>query len=239
MTDTLFVHPSLEIVRTQSLVSVIAHEIENTIVRGEIKPGERLNEFHLARRFQTSRGPIREALRGLQQAGLLEARRNRGVFVREIADSEALEIYAVRSVLFGLAGKLLAARITKGEIANLTRLHARMTKAAKADDTAAYFPVNLEFHAMIVSACGNVTLQRQYSELVKKLHLCRSQSLAQAGNLLVSNREHASMLESLVERSPERAFMTHCAHVANAKARFEKLLAKQHSSTPIMVNATK
>lgn len=224
---------SLDVYRTQSLVTLIASEIEGTIVRGELKPGERLNEFHLAQKFQTSRGPIREALRGLENAGLLEARRNRGVFVREIPDTEALEIYDVRAVLFGLAGKLLAERITQTERDALARLHGQMAKAAKTNDAAAYFPVNLAFHALIVSACGSATLQQQYNGLVKRLHLCRSQSLAQAGNLKISNLEHEVLLDALADRDPRRAFDAHAAHVLNAKARFAALVKAQRPKAAI------
>ena len=223
--------------RTQSLVSLIAHEIEGTIVRGDIGPGERINEFQLALRFQTSRGPIREALRGLQQAGLLEARRNRGVFVREIADAEALDIYEVRAVLFGLAGQLLAKRITKSELSALTQLHRQMGKSVRANDPVQYFPINLAFHTMIVSCCGNATLQTQYSELVKKLHLCRSQSLSQSGNLKTSNDEHAALLEALAAGDPERAFRAHAAHVLNAKARFCALVEAHRRSSETVSSA--
>ena len=223
MSQTLVLAPALKQFRTQSLVSLIANEIEQTILCGTIKPGERLNEFHLAQQFQTSRGPIREALRGLQQAGLLVARKNRGVFVREIPDQEALDIYDVRAVLFGLAGQLLAERITRTQLGALAKLHRQMAKLAKAKNPGGYYQVNLAFHAAIISACENATLQDHYSDLVKKLSLCRSLNLAQAGNLAISNVEHGAMLDALAARDPRAANEAHATHVLNAKARFHAL----------------
>ena len=210
----------LDIVRTQSLVSAIGHEIEAGIMRGDFSPGERLNEIHLARRFQTSRGPVREACRGLEQAGLLQARRNHGVFVREISYEEALEVYDLRAVLFGLAGETLAAHVQDSVLADLLDLHNRMDAAARTGDAEGYFPANLAFHATIVEACGNRTLQHQYQGLVKKLRLCRARNLHRQESLLASTAEHARMLDSLQRRAADLAFETHRAHVRNARDRF-------------------
>jgi len=72
----------IDILRTRSLSSVLEGEIERLILSGEIAPGRKINENQLAVRFGTSRGPIREALRTLEGAGLVETIPNRGAFVR-------------------------------------------------------------------------------------------------------------------------------------------------------------
>lgn len=215
----------LDIVRTQSLVSAIAREIEAGILRGDFAPGERLNEIHLARRFQTSRGPVREACRGLEQAGLLDSRRNHGVFVRQISDAEAFEVYDLRSVLFGLAGELLAVRINDAVLAELQDLHDRMAHAVMIGNAESYFPANLAFHGRIVDSCGNETLKEQYHGLVKKLRLCRARNLHKRESLMASIAEHADILGALRSRSPEQAFATHRVHVRNARNRFTALAA--------------
>ena len=73
------------------------------ILSGELQAGERLNEQALATRLGVSRGPIREATRALERAGLLTAIVNQGVFVRQLSRDEASEIYDVRGVVFGFA----------------------------------------------------------------------------------------------------------------------------------------
>lgn len=209
----------LTILRTRSLSGVLEREIEKAILDGEIPPGKRVNENLLASRFGTSRGPVREALRALEGLGLVELIPNRGVFIRQPAVEEAIEIYDVRTVLFGLAGKLLAERVTEADIARLRDYLEQMEYAARERDFDRYYPLNLAFHEFIIDACGNATLAAQYRGLVKKLHLFRARSLVQGGGLEVSNSEHRAMVEAVAARDPERAGQAHADHVARAKAR--------------------
>ena len=86
----------LQILQAHSLPSVVQAEIEQMIMGGELRAGQRINEAALAERFGTSRGPVREALRALEECGLVRAERNRGVFVREVTLAEADEVYDLR-----------------------------------------------------------------------------------------------------------------------------------------------
>src|SRR5688500_7075102 len=122
----------LRILQTVSLTTVLEREIEGLILSGELPPGDRINEIQLAKRFGTSRGPIREATRSLEGRGLVEVVRNRGVFIRRLTVEEALEIYDVRSALFGLAGRLLAGRMTDEILAELRLALKRLDEAAAA-----------------------------------------------------------------------------------------------------------
>src|SRR5919112_4635270 len=110
---------ALHIRRTESLTSLIRRELERMIARGELKAGERLNENALAAKLGVSRGPIREACRGLEQSGLVDVVVNRGVFIRELGAREAAELYEVRAVLYGLAGRLLAPIVTDEQLRSL------------------------------------------------------------------------------------------------------------------------
>src|SRR5918998_2968648 len=94
----------LRILQTVSLTTVLEREIESLILSGKLPPGERINEIQLAKRFGTSRGPVREATRSLEGKGLVEAVRNRGAFIRRLSVEEAVEIYDLRAALFGLGG---------------------------------------------------------------------------------------------------------------------------------------
>ena len=120
----------LTILQTASLTTVLEREIESLILSGELPPGDRINEIQLARRFGTSRGPIREATRSLEGKGLVEVVRNRGVFIRRLSLEEALEIYDLRSALFGLAGRLLAARMNDEILDELSEALRQMEVAA-------------------------------------------------------------------------------------------------------------
>src|SRR5919112_4175651 len=112
MDTTLDPGLGLRIRRTESLTSLIRRELELMIETGELKAGDRLNENALAARLGVSRGPVREACRGLEQSGLVDVVVNRGVFIREVSSREAAELYELRAVLYGLAGRLLAPIVT-------------------------------------------------------------------------------------------------------------------------------
>ncbi|RDJ21835.1 FCD domain-containing protein [Bosea caraganae] len=227
---------ALTILRTRSLSGVLEREIEKAILGGEIPPGKRVNENLLATRFGTSRGPVREALRALEGLGLVELIPNRGVFIRQPAVEEAIEIYDVRTVLFGLAGKLLAERVGDAQVARLKEYLEQMEEAARSRDFDRYYPLNLAFHEFIIDACGNATLAAQYRGLVKKLHLFRARSLVQGGGLEVSNSEHREMVEAVAARDPERAQRAHSDHVARAKARLLAAYQKAEAQAPRLTN---
>lgn len=209
----------LDVVRTVSLTSALEKALERLIVDGELAPGERLNEIQLAQRFGTSRGPLREATRSLAAKGYVQVVRNRGVFVRQLTLEEALEVYDLRAALFGLAGRLVAERMTDTLQKRLTAQVDAMEAAAREGDLTRYYPLNLEFHRTIVEASGNRALADEYQRFVKKMHLFRQRSLVQGGGLSVSNREHREMLEALASGDPARAHETHWRHVERAKAR--------------------
>ncbi|MFC5068129.1 FCD domain-containing protein [Flaviflagellibacter deserti] len=209
----------LDIVKTASLTTVLEKEIERLILTGELEPGIRINEIHLSNRFGTSRGPLREATRSLEAKGLVEVIRNRGVFVRRLSVEDAIEIYDIRAALFGQAGRLVAERMDDKLLGELTRLVNRMDEIAETGDVDAYYPINLAFHNLIVTSCGNRTLAAEYQRFVNKLHLFRTRALVQSGGLKISNTEHRGMLEALASGDGDRAQLAHWRHVSLAKKR--------------------
>ena len=216
----------LTVLRTSSLTGVIERELEHLILTGELKPGERLNEIQLSTRFGTSRGPLREATRSLQAKGLVESIRNRGVFVRSVSPTEALEIYDVRAAIFGLAGRLLADLVNDQMLARLNAFLDQMDEIAASKNFDDYYPVNLAFHDDLVTSTGNGTLVKEYKGFVNKLHLARARGLVQAGGLSVSNREHREMVDALASGNRERAQEAFFRHVERSKIRFRSTLDK-------------
>ncbi len=217
--------------KTSSLTSVVEKEIERLILGGKLRPGERLNEFQLANRFGMSRGPLREAMRSLNARGLVDVVRNRGVFVREIPVDEALEIYDLRSAIFGLAGRLLADRLTDEMLLKLQAFLKTMDEHAANADFDAYYPVNLRFHSFLVTSTGNKTLVREYQSFVDRLHLCRARTLVQAKGLSVSNYEHREMVDALASGNVNRAHEAFFRHVQRAKLRFLSTLDEPPDTT--------
>jgi len=87
----------IEILRSHSLATLVQRDLERRILAGELNPGKKLNEEDVAVLFNVSRGPVREAFRALEAAGLLRVEKNRGVYVRQVSVEEADEIYEVRA----------------------------------------------------------------------------------------------------------------------------------------------
>ncbi len=202
------------------MTNALEQQIERLIVDGELAPGERLNENQLASRFGTSRGPLREATRSLAAKGFVEVIRNRGVFVRQLGIEEVMEIYDVRAALFGLAGRLLVEKMNDELLEKLNKCLECMETAARDTDFERYYPLNLQFHQLIVGSTGNKTLIAEYQRFVKKMHLFRAKSLVQGGGLAVSNSEHREMVRALASGDVEQAHASHWSHVERSKARF-------------------
>ncbi|SFJ41441.1 DNA-binding transcriptional regulator, GntR family [Phyllobacterium sp. CL33Tsu] len=210
---------AFEILRSTSLPGLLEQEIERFILDGEVAPGGHLNEKEIAFRFGISRGPVREALRSLESSGLIEQVPNRGFFVRRLSAAEASDVYDVRTVLFGLAGKVLAERATDDDIARLRRFVGDMDEAIGADDHARYISLNFALHEFIVVRSGNEVLAQQYLTLVKQLRLHRAHSLMHGDAIHASNLEHHMMVDAIAARDPVQAFKAHANHVETAKGR--------------------
>lgn len=212
---------ALDIVRTRSLSSLVAQEIERMILAGTLAAGERLNEAALATSLGVSRGPVREAVRGLEKAGLVVAVRNQGSYVRRIGAAEALEIWDLRAALTGLACARLAEAATAAQMAGLRALVKRMEAARRADDAPAYYAANVEFHAALLAAgCGPRT-RRLYEELENELHLFRRRVLVEPENMRDSNAEHAAMIRAIAAGDPAAARAAGENHILGGKRRFQ------------------
>lgn len=212
--------PPIDIVRTQSLTSLVQREVERLILTGELAPGERINEQHLAARLRVSRGPVREALRGLEKARLVEAKVNRGVYVRELSVEQALEISEMRGLLTGYACARLAASSTAEQRARLAQLIETMAAAIEAGDAPAYYEHNLAFHDALMDYAGNARAKEMYDALVKESHLSRRKSLFSARAMAESNAEHRVILDAIRRGDPAEARGAGERHIVGGRRRF-------------------
>jgi phosphonate utilization transcriptional regulator len=203
----------LEMLRSVTLTGLVQEEILRRIKTGELQAGAKLNENDLAEHLQTSRSPIREAFRALEEAGLLRLEKNRGVFIREISDTEAAELYEVRAGFDEMAGRLLAPRITDAELKELRQLLDQLEASAGKGGVNHYFPLNIAFHDRLVEMAGNATLHGIYRQVVNRMHLLRRRGFAAAGSSQASHAEHRLILEALATRDPEAAARAMRQHV--------------------------
>ena len=134
------------------------------ILRGDVKPGDRLVETRIAQELGTSQAPVREALRDLELLGLVESEAFRGSRVRELSDDELLDVFPVRAVLEELAAKLAARRL-RGDVSVLEHEVKEMLKAATAGDTRTQVAHDIAFHRALVEASGNPLLLQSWLAL--------------------------------------------------------------------------
>ena len=201
----------------QSLSEQIKAALLDRILRGVLKPGDRLIELKIAEEMDTSQAPVREALRELEAIGIIETRRNKGARVRVIDDQEQAEIYAVRAELEGFGTALATARAP--QVADdLVACIADMERCAKDGDPIRFAQMNSEFHRIIMRASGNGTLHDLWSRLD-----VRSRTLVnvsrQRGDLERIARSHGSIVDAIRSGDVAAARMAAEDHVrTNAPA---------------------
>ncbi len=134
------------------------------ILSGEYAAGERLVETRLAREFETSQVPVREALRDLEMLRFVESEPFRGARVREVSREELLEIFPVRSALEEIAVRETARR-PGAWLQTLEASYQAMVEAAAAGDVHDQVQADVAFHAAIVDSCGNSILRDVWRSL--------------------------------------------------------------------------
>src|SRR5688572_27366366 len=212
-------HPTIALLQSSSLANVVQQEIERAILAGEYAPGSKLIEATLATKLGVSRGPVREAFRMLEEAGLVRTEKNRGVFVRDIPIDEAVEIFDLRAAMDELVGRQLAANIKPAELKEIRTLVEAMEKAVKAEDAYNYHLLNLKFHDRLVEMAGNRKLTSIYRKLIKELSLFRRLNLADGWLLPISASEHRGILKSIASGDPDAAGKAMFQHVMDSKDR--------------------
>jgi len=221
---------AIQLVRTTSLSSLVEAEVMRMILNGELEAGQQIKEAAIAGRLNVGRSSVREALRALEEAGLVRIEKNRGAFVRVVGDLEAAEMYQVRETLEALAGEILAATITDPQIAELTAMVDAMDGHAAAADFAAYFPANLRFHDRIFELAGNGTLTTFYRRLTNRLHCLRRTGLLTGGGFAISNHEHRAIVAALAGRDPAAAAAALRHHVRAGRGRFTEGLREKSAA---------
>ena len=214
-------------VRETSLAKLVRDEILALILRGELAPGQRINEPDVAARLRVSRVPVREALRELESSGLVAARKHSGVFVRVLDNEEVADLYELRSVLDGHAGRRAAELPAAPRQALAKKLAAslrEMKAHARRHDVLAYYASNLHFHWTIVEAAGNEQLAHTYRGIVQQLHLSRLKNLSHDIGMQASLLEHAQILTALSEGDAERCQSLLASHVTASHGRLLKRL---------------
>lgn len=201
-----------EPIRHLMLGDQIKDHLLTQILEGELAPGERIVETRVARDLGISQGPVREALRDLATLGLVDLQPYRGARVRQPSRDEQVEAMRVRGELEAMAAREAAGRLTPEQIADLHRLNDEMAELAAAGDTHGHAVKNTEFHAIVVEASGNRTLERILAMLQPLAQTYLTVSVGGLSAPQVYSMRHGSILEALVAGDPAAAEAAMRAH---------------------------
>ena len=191
--------------RHQTLREKILETIRDAILKGSLKPGERVSEPELAERFGISRTPIREAFRQLESEGYLEVIPRKGAVVASLSERDIEEFYAIKIILEGFAARMAADNLTAKDIERLETINERLQQIAKEGDVKNFFRVHNEFHEVFIKAAGNEKLYEMVSQLVMRFKRLRLASLSQPGRMEISVEEHRNMIQAFRNHDGERA----------------------------------
>ncbi|MBS0425867.1 MAG: phosphonate utilization associated transcriptional regulator [Proteobacteria bacterium] len=211
-------HPVIAQLQCNSLANVVQTEIERMILEGDLPSGAKLTESTLADQLGVSRGPVREAFRMLEEAGLVRTEKNRGVFVRDVPIEEALEIFEVRAVMDLYVGRKVAQSASAAQVRELRQLVDAMDQAVKAGSARDYHRFNLSFHDRLLELAGNAKLLATYRKLVNELSLFRRQNLT-GESMAVYSREHRQIVKAIAAGDAEAAGQAMFQHVMNSRER--------------------
>jgi DNA-binding GntR family transcriptional regulator len=206
-----------------TVLSAVAASLEEAIVRGDFPPGSALREVHLAGRFNTSRGTIREALRVLSEHGLVEVHSRRGSRALSLAKAEAR--LSLRAVLESFAVKLALreGRIHDLERDRIQRAFDHMRRCLNADEAAALVEADMAFHWAICSPCGhNLLLDHLHRlQIGTRQFIVRTKFYDSDAESKVES--HAPLLRAVLQNEADRAELAMREHIMTAG---ERLLLK-------------
>jgi DNA-binding GntR family transcriptional regulator len=186
--------------------------LEDDILNSVLKPGDRLDEQSLARRFDVSRTPVREALRHLASSGLVDIRKNQGATVKRLTTAELIEMFQVMAEYEGLSARLSARRMGRDEIAEMRKWHEKCGKMAEAENYDGFYDANNEFHDTIFRGSRNVFLQLESRKLRNRLNVYR-RHITTPRKMAKSVVEHGGIVDAIVAGDEELAQRLMRAHV--------------------------
>jgi DNA-binding GntR family transcriptional regulator len=192
---------------TTTLSNRIAQQIEEAILCGTIKSGERITADAVARQFRVSHIPVREALKQLEVVGLVVSEPNKGARVVELSKDDVKHIFTVRKALEGLAASLAAARIDKQSKKRLQSLVEKIRAAAKSKDFIEMFAADKKFHQIIWELSGNPFLVKSLSALLLPYfgYMATQGYFRHRAQLSYVPKVHQEILNAIASGNGERA----------------------------------
>ena len=206
----------------EALVDELAIKIQSRILAGEYVGDEWLRQDALATEFGVSRTPVREALRRLQERGMLVVGASRSLVVAELSKQQVLELYAMREILEGSAARFAAQHASEAEIGILHRVLDEF--GTHADDARMLISLNRRFHRAVCEAAHNRYLIATLDGMHDALALLHSNTFRLPNRRTESDAEHRRIVRAIARRNADEAEQAARNHVRAAqRTRFSAL----------------
>ncbi len=198
------------------LRDAVFHTLRQQILTGELKPGERLMEIHLADKLGVSRTPIREAIRKLELEGLVTMIPRRGAEVAQMSERSLQDVMEVRRALDVLSAELACERITDEEIAQLKEACDDFKKSVEAEaDFKDIAKEDVKLHDIIVKATGNKRLMVLVNQLAEQMYRYRFEYIKDVSQHKVLVEEHDAIFRAIADRDKSAAKKAAKIHIDN------------------------
>jgi DNA-binding GntR family transcriptional regulator len=214
----------------RGLLDEVAARIRARIFSGELRDGQRIVERDLAAEMGTSRGPIRDALRILEQEGLVITAPRRGTTVASLTTADALEILAIREALEPVAVNFLLDRNEPKDFEPLQAVVDRLERAAAANDWNLAILLDLEFHGLIFELCAQRRILRIWESLKTPMLQLFGKLSHYYSDIAEVPKRHSDLLDSLRSGDRARAIAHSCEHVTAFQ---ERLLANLPAASEV------
>jgi DNA-binding GntR family transcriptional regulator len=221
--DTPVVGLNLPRIRPRVLRQEVLSALRAAILANEIPAGARLLEAEIAARMGVSRAPVREAIRHLEQEGLVEFFPHRGAVVVGLPETEIDAIYELRAIIEGRAMAAVTGTIEDEELATLEALIGEMREVLPSKDVGAVADVDLRFHGLIVEWSGLTLLRHIWASLDGLVRVRFYQALDRPGKaaqyfLKSAATSHDVLIDALRARDPQKAAEAARQHVLEVPA---------------------
>lgn len=192
------------------LRDVVFHTLRDAILRGDLQPGERLMEIHLAQELGVSRTPVREAIRMLEKEGLAVTIPRRGAHVARMTEKDLEDVLEIRDVLDELAARDACERMNDEDFEDLSDAMKHFRSVVKSRDVRAIAEADEQFHDVIYTGSKNPKLVNIVRNLKEQMYRFRFEYLKKIDDYSILISEHEAIMEALKNR--DRALVTEKMH---------------------------
>ena len=201
-----------------SLGGKVFTQLKNSILAGEFEDGAELREISLSKKLGVSRTPVREALRQLEQEGLVEIFPNRGAHVKGITAKDVEDIFRIRARLEGLCAEMAVSFITQAQLDKLEEIILLSKFYEEKKDMEHLLNMDSQFHEILFESCGSKMLEHQLKDYHQYVQKARLRSLKRQERAKKSTQEHEEILEAIKAKDAKKADELATKHILNAIA---------------------